>query len=122
MARCGLASLPVADMLASAPVIQSLMLVVPLFNPPDLISKFKLIWFFSITNYEVNYIRVATMQVFCLFPVLQLPRCRLDAAHVSRATPRHPTRDDFSGVTEGNVLWCHNCHTPHQNMEMEKSK
>ena len=95
MARCGLASLPVADMLASAPVIQSLMLVVPLFNPPDLISKFKLIWFFSITNYEVNYIRVATMQVFCLFPVLQLPRCRLDAAHVSRATPRHPTRMIF---------------------------
>ena len=51
MARCGLASLPVADMLASAPVIQSLKLVVPLFNPPDLISKFKLIWFFSMTNY-----------------------------------------------------------------------
>ena len=45
------------------------MLVVPLFNPPDLIRKFKLIWFFSITNYEVNYIRVATMQAFCLFPV-----------------------------------------------------
>ena len=92
MARCGLASLPVADMLASAPVIQSLMLVVPLFNPPDLISKFKLIWFFSITNYEVNYIRVATMQAFCLFPVLQLPRCRLDAAQLTCQLPRPDTR------------------------------
>ena len=114
MARCGLASLPVADMLASAPVIQSLMLVVPLFNPPDLISKFKLIWFFSITNYEVNYIRVATMQAFCLFPVLQLPRCRLDAAHVSRVTPRHP-RDPWQRSV---VLHS----PPFQNMEMEKSK
>ena len=122
MARCGLASLPVADMLASAPVIQSLMLVVPLFNPPDLISKFKLIWFFSIINYEVNNIRVAIMQVFCLFPVLQLPRCRRDAS--SRVTCHAPTpdTDDFSLVTQGNVLWCLNCHTPHQNMEMEKSK
>ena len=60
-----------------------------LLNPPDITFKFELIWFFSITNYEVNNIRVAIMQIFCLFPVLQLPRCRLDP--VTRATPRHWT-------------------------------